>query len=39
LREQLLFESYAQNVCRGTQDQKEAVKAFMEKREPQFKGL
>jgi 2-(1,2-epoxy-1,2-dihydrophenyl)acetyl-CoA isomerase len=39
LREQLLFESYAQNVCRTTQDQKEAVKAFMEKREPQFQGL
>lgn len=39
LREQLLFESYAQNVCRTTQDQKEAVKAFMEKREPQFIGL
>ena len=39
LREQLLLESYAQNVCRTTQDQKEAVKAFMEKREPQFKGL
>jgi 2-(1,2-epoxy-1,2-dihydrophenyl)acetyl-CoA isomerase len=39
LREQLVFESYAQNVCRNTQDQKEAVKAFMEKREPQFKGL
>ena len=39
LREQLLLESYAQNVCRTTQDHKEAVKAFMEKREPQFKGL
>ena len=39
VREQLLLESYAQNVCRSTQDQKEAVKAFMEKREPQFKGL
>jgi 2-(1,2-epoxy-1,2-dihydrophenyl)acetyl-CoA isomerase len=39
LREQLLFESYAQNICRTTQDQKEAVKAFMEKREPLFKGL
>lgn len=39
VREQLLLESYAQNLCRTTQDQKEAVKAFMEKREPQFKGL
>jgi len=39
LREQLLLESYAQKSCRTTQDQKEAVKAFMEKREPQFKGL
>jgi 2-(1,2-epoxy-1,2-dihydrophenyl)acetyl-CoA isomerase len=39
VREHLLFESYAQTVCRSTQDQKEAVKAFMEKREPQFKGL
>ena len=39
LREQLILESYAQNVCRTTQDQKEAVKAFIEKREPQFKGL
>jgi len=39
LRQALFFESYGQNVCRGTQDQKEAVKAFMEKREPQFKGL
>lgn len=39
LREQLLLETYAQNLCRTTQDQKEAVQAFMEKREPQFKGL
>jgi enoyl-CoA hydratase/carnithine racemase len=39
LREALFFESYAQGVCRSTQDQKEAVKAFMEKREPVFKGL
>jgi 2-(1,2-epoxy-1,2-dihydrophenyl)acetyl-CoA isomerase len=39
LREHLIFESYAQGLCRTTQDQKEAVKAFMEKREPVFKGL
>lgn len=39
LREQLLLETYAQNVCRGTQDHKEAVNAFMQKREPQYKGL
>jgi 2-(1,2-epoxy-1,2-dihydrophenyl)acetyl-CoA isomerase len=39
LREALFFESYAQGVCRTTQDQKEAVKAFMEKREPVFKGV
>jgi 2-(1,2-epoxy-1,2-dihydrophenyl)acetyl-CoA isomerase len=39
VRQYLIYESYGQNVCRSTQDQKEAVKAFMEKREPQFKGL
>ncbi|HUV59689.1 MAG TPA: enoyl-CoA hydratase [Desulfatiglandales bacterium] len=35
---QLDFESYAQNVCRNTKDHREGVKAFIEKREPQFKG-
>jgi len=39
VRQYLIYESYGQNVCRGTQDQKEAVMAFMEKRTPQFKGL
>ena len=39
VRQSLIYESYGQNVCRGTQDQKEAVTAFMEKRTPQFKGL
>jgi hypothetical protein len=38
LREQLLLETYAQNVCRTTLDQKEAVNAFLEKREPKFEG-
>ncbi|MET4236068.1 enoyl-CoA hydratase/carnithine racemase [Bradyrhizobium sp. i1.4.4] len=38
IREQLIFESYAQNLCRTTQDQKEAVAAFVEKREPHFRG-
>lgn len=35
---QLDFESYAQNVCRGTEDHAEGVKAFVEKRPAQFKG-
>jgi 2-(1,2-epoxy-1,2-dihydrophenyl)acetyl-CoA isomerase len=39
MRKALFFESYGQNVCRGTQDQKEAVTAFMEKREPRFRGM
>ena len=39
LRTQLDFESYAQNLCRRTEDHKEAVQAFVEKRKPQFKGL
>lgn len=37
-RQALFLESYGQNLARGTKDQKEAVKAFMEKREPVFKG-
>ena len=38
LLEQILLEAYAQNVCRDTGDQKEAVRAFVEKRGPVFKG-
>lgn len=32
------FESYAQNVCRNTEDHKEGIMSFMEKRKAEFKG-
>jgi len=32
------YESYAQNVCRGTEDHKEGVQSFLEKRKAEFKG-
>lgn len=38
LREQLLFESWGQNVCTRTEDHQEGVRAFLEKREPNFRG-
>jgi len=36
---QLVFESFAQNTCRQTEDHKEGVRAFMEKRKAEFKGI
>lgn len=38
LRNQLDYESYAQNICRQTEDHKEGVRAFAEKRKPAFIG-
>lgn len=38
LDSQLYLESYAQKICWGTEDHKESVKAFFEKREPIYRG-
>ncbi len=38
LRAGLEFETYAQNTCRETEDSKEGVRAFVEKRAPKFQG-
>jgi enoyl-CoA hydratase/carnithine racemase len=38
LREALEYETYAQNTCSVTQDAKEGIAAFVEKREPVFTG-
>ncbi|MDO8670600.1 MAG: 2-(1,2-epoxy-1,2-dihydrophenyl)acetyl-CoA isomerase, partial [Dehalococcoidia bacterium] len=38
LDEQLDFESYGQGVCRTTEDHKEGVASFMEKRPAVYRG-
>lgn len=38
LESQLYFESYAQDICRRTEDHKEGNEAFKQKRQPKFKG-
>lgn len=38
LRAALEFETYAQNICRDTEDAREGIRAFVEKRAPKFQG-
>jgi 2-(1,2-epoxy-1,2-dihydrophenyl)acetyl-CoA isomerase len=38
LQEALEFETFAQNVAAATRDAKEGIAAFVEKRDPKFKG-
>src|SRR5438105_1526448 len=38
LRSALEFETFAQNICADTDDAREGIRAFVEKREPKFTG-
>jgi 2-(1,2-epoxy-1,2-dihydrophenyl)acetyl-CoA isomerase len=38
LRSALEFETFAQNICTDTDDSREGIRAFVEKREPKFSG-
>ena len=38
LRSSLEFETFAQNICSETEDAREGIRAFVEKREPTFSG-
>jgi enoyl-CoA hydratase/carnithine racemase len=38
LRQALEFETFAQNICSETEDAREGIRAFVEKRQPTFRG-